>query len=146
RTRSQDNDAVAHVDGFIYIMSNKQHGGAPRLPEAQHFILHMHPGKGIERAEWFVEQQHLGMIDHRPREGDALGHASREMVRKRIRKCFESYHPHEFIDLTTLLFQHTARDEAGFDVASHGQPRKKIRILKDKATLCAWPGDWLVAY
>src|SRR5437773_7646877 len=145
-TRSHDNDAVAHVDGFIDVMSNKQHGRAPRLPEAQHFILHTHPRKGVERAKWFVEQEHFGMVDHRPRERDALGHASREMVRKGISKRFQTYQSHEFIDLTAFLFQHTARHETGFDVASHGEPRKKIRILKDKAPLGTWRGDWLVAY
>src|SRR5206468_10107001 len=72
-TRSHDNDAVAHVDGFVDVMSNKQHRSTPRLPEAQHFILHTHAGKGIQRAEWFVEQEHFGMVNHRPRERDALG-------------------------------------------------------------------------
>ena len=145
-TRSHDNDAVAHVDGFVDVMSNKQHGSAVGAPEAQHFILHTHAGKGIERAEWFVEQEHFGMVNHRPRDRNALGHASREMMRKGISKGFQTYQTHEFIDLTAFLFQHTARDEAGFDVASHGEPRKKIRILKDKAPLCAWRGDRLVAY
>src|SRR5947199_10444003 len=102
-TRSHDNDAVAHVDGFVDVMSNKQHGSAPRLPEAQHFILHTHAGKGIERAEWFVEQEHFGMVNHRPRQRDALGHASREMVRKGISKGFQTYQAHEFIDLTAFL-------------------------------------------
>ena len=67
-------------------------------------------------------------------------------MREGISKGFQGYQAHEFIDLTAFLFQHTARHEAGFDVAPHGEPRKKIRILKDKAALCAWRGDWLVAY
>ena len=58
-TRSHDNDAVAHVDGFVDVMSNKQHGRVG-APETQHFILHTHAGKGIERAEWFVEEEHFG--------------------------------------------------------------------------------------
>ena len=127
-------------------MSNKQHSSAVGAPETQHFILHPHAGKGIERAEWFVEQEHFGMVNHRPREGNALGHASREMMRKSISKAFQTHQAHKFIDLTAFLSQHTARDEAGFDVAPDGEPRKKIRILKDKASLCAWRGDWLVAY
>src|SRR5438128_1883969 len=146
RTLRHDDDAVTHVDRFVDVMGDKEHRGAASLPETQHFILHTHAGKGVERAEWFVEQEHFGMVNHRPRERDALGHASREMMRKGISKRFQTHQAHEFIDLTAFLFQHTARDEAGFDVASHGEPRKKIRILKDKAPLCAWRGDWLVAY
>src|SRR5262249_49366275 len=145
-TRSHDNNAVAHVDGFVYVMSNKQHGGTVGAPEAQHFILHTHTGKGIERAEWFVEQEHFGMINHRPREGNALGHAARKMMRKGISKRFQPYQAHEFIDLTAFLFQHTACDEAGFDVAPDSEPGKKIRILKDEAPFCVWRSDWLVAY
>ena len=53
-TRSHDNDAVAHVDGFVDVVSNKQHGGAVGAPEPEYFILHAHAGKGIERAERFV--------------------------------------------------------------------------------------------
>ena len=52
-----------------------------RLPEAQHFVLHPHAGKGVERAKWFVEEKNLGMIDQGARQGDPLGHAAREMVR-----------------------------------------------------------------
>jgi hypothetical protein len=145
-TGSHDHNAVAHVYGFIDIMSNKQHGSAPRLPEAQHFILHTHAGKGVQRAEWFVEQEHFGMINHRPCERDTLGHASREMMRKGISKRFQTYQAHEFVNLAAFLFQHTARDEAGFNVAPHGEPGEKIRILKNQATLGARLGDWLVAY
>src|SRR5512132_749106 len=86
------------------------------------------------------------MVNHCPRQGNALGHPSREMMRKGISEAFQTYQAHEFIDLTAFLFQHTARDEAGFNVASHGEPRKKIWILKNEAPLCAWCGDWLVAH
>src|SRR6266704_4769270 len=57
--RSHDNDAVAHVDGFVDVVGDKEHRGAASLPEAQYFILHTHAGEGIERAEWFVEQEHF---------------------------------------------------------------------------------------
>jgi hypothetical protein len=140
-TRSHDNDAVAHVDGFIDVMSNKQHGSAMGAPETQYFILHTHPGEGIERAEWFVEQEHFGMINHGSRECDALRHASREMMRESIGKPFQTYQTHEFIDLTAFLFQHTARDEADLYIAPDSEPRKKVWILKDKASLCVWRGD-----
>src|SRR4051812_37463949 len=145
-TRSHDHNAVTHVDRFINVMSNKQHGGAPRLPKVQHFILHTHTGKGIERSEWFVEQEYFGMVNHRPRECDPLGHAPREMVRKGISKRFQTYQAHEFIHLIAFLFQHTARDESGFDVAPDSEPGKKIRVLKNKTSLCAWFRDWLVTY
>ena len=59
----QDDDAVAHVNGFIDVVSNEEHGSAPVLPKAQDFILHTHAGEGVEGAEWLVEQKNFGMIN-----------------------------------------------------------------------------------
>ena len=55
RRLSHDHDAIAHVDGFVDVMGNKEYGRAACLPEPQDFILHPHASKSIERAEWFVE-------------------------------------------------------------------------------------------
>ena len=40
-------------------MGDQEHGGAARLPESQHFVLHAHAGEGVERAERFVEQENF---------------------------------------------------------------------------------------
>src|SRR5207249_4804550 len=144
-TRSHNNDAVAHVDGFIDVMSNKQHGSAPRLPKAQHFILHTHPGKGIERAEWFVEQENFRVVDERSRESNALGHTPGKMVRISVAKCFEAHEPHEFVHLISFLAQHSTRDETGLDVAANGEPGKQIGVLKDETTLGARTGNFFFA-
>ena len=54
----------------------------PRACQSRkHFILHPHAGEGVERAERFIEQEDFGMIDQRPGEGGALGHAAGEMMR-----------------------------------------------------------------
>ena len=50
------------------------------------------------------------MVNHRPREGNALGHASREMMRKSISKRFQTHQAHKFIDLDRVLVSaHRAR-------------------------------------
>src|SRR4029077_15780184 len=102
------------------------------LPETQHFILHAHAREGIERAEWFIEQKHFGMIDQRAGERDALRHAAGDMMRIGIGKRFESDEPHEFVDFISFLVQHAARNETGLDVAANSQPRKQIWILKNE--------------
>ena len=56
-----DEDAIAHVDRFIDVMGDQEHGGETGLPQAQHFILHSHAGEGIESTERLVEQENLGM-------------------------------------------------------------------------------------
>ena len=75
-----------------------------RPPKPQHFILHPHPGEGIERAERFIEQQDLGMIDQRPGERDPLGHAAGKMMRDRRRqKLSKPDQAHEFVHLVALF-------------------------------------------
>ena len=116
-----------------------------RSPQAQYFVLHPHPGEGVERAERFVEEKNFGMIDQRAGERDTLGHAAGKMMRIGIRKRFESDEPHEFVHFMAFLAQHAARDEAGLDVAPNRQPREQIRILKNETALRARPDNLFVA-
>src|SRR6476660_2488284 len=67
RTRCHDHDAVTHVDGFVNVVGDEEHGSASCLPEPQHFVLHPHTGKGVERAERLVEQKNFRVIDERSR-------------------------------------------------------------------------------
>ena len=55
RRLSHDHDAITHINGFVDVMGNKEYGRATCLPEPQHFILHPHASKSVERAERFVE-------------------------------------------------------------------------------------------
>ena len=48
--RRHDHDSIAHVDGFVDVMGNEEHGRAASLSECQHFVLHPHSGERIERA------------------------------------------------------------------------------------------------
>src|ERR1043166_9056917 len=74
RTLSHDNDSVAHIDRFIDIVRDQKHCGAARLPESQHFILHSHARKCVERAEGLIEEEDSGVIDKSPRQSHSLGH------------------------------------------------------------------------
>src|SRR5690349_1115199 len=65
RARRHDHDAVTHVDGFVNVMGDEEHGSASHLPKPEHFVLHPHAGKGVERAERLVEQKNFRVIDER---------------------------------------------------------------------------------
>src|SRR5436190_11666601 len=80
RPLRHDDDAVAHVNRFVDVVRHEQHRRPARLPKPQHFVLHPHPGKGVERAEGLVEEQDLWMIYEGASERDPLGHAAREMM------------------------------------------------------------------
>src|SRR5262249_49533235 len=88
RRRSDDEDAIAHVDGFIAVVGHEKHGGTAIFPEPEHFVLHPHAREGVERAERFIEQKHFGVIDQCACESNALGHAPGKMMWIRIAKRF----------------------------------------------------------
>jgi hypothetical protein len=48
--RALDDNAVAHLDRFVDVVGDEEHGAA-HLPEMKHFILHPYTGKSAERAE-----------------------------------------------------------------------------------------------
>ena len=62
-------------------------------------------------------------------------------MRIRISKRFESDQSHKFIHFISSFAQHTARNQASLDVAANGEPRKQIRILKNKTTFRARSDD-----
>src|SRR5438874_5823969 len=143
--RRHDEDAIAHVDGFIDVVGDEKHGCAAIFPEAQYLVLHPHAREGVERAERFIEQKHFRVIDQCACQSNALGHASGKVMWIRIAKGFESDEPHEFAHFISFFAQHAARNEASLNVATHGEPREQIWILKHKTTLSARPENCFVA-
>ncbi|HEV2697570.1 MAG TPA: hypothetical protein VGU90_06225 [Terriglobales bacterium] len=124
-------------------MGDEKHRGAAIFPEAQHFILHAHPGKGVERAEWLVEQENFGVVDKRSRESNTLSHAPGKMVGISTAKCFEADKAHECVYFISFFAQHTSRNKTGLDIATNREPGKQVRVLKDKAAFRTRLTDWL---
>ncbi len=122
-------------------MSNEEHRGAVRLPEAQHFILHVHASEGIQGTKWFIQKENLRMVNECAGQGDSLRHTAGKMVWVGVGEFLEAYKAHEFVDLRTLLAKYAARDQAGLDIASDRKPRKEIGVLKNQSALRARAGD-----
>ncbi len=120
-----DDDAVAHVNGFVDVMRNEQHGGPAGLPKAQDFILHPHAGEGVERAERFIEQKNFGMIDQGASQGDALRHAAGKMMRIGIGETLPSPQAHEFVHFMAFFAARTPRATSPASIlrrtVSHGK-------------------------
>ncbi len=146
RPLRHDDDAIAHVNGFIDVVRDQKRGGAARLQEPEDFILHSHAGEGIERAERFVEKEHFGIVDERTCEGDALRHSAGKMMRIGSGEGFKSHQAHEFVNFAALLAEQSARNQCRFNISAHGQPRKQTRILENESALSAWAGNWLRAH
>jgi len=56
RAGAHDHDAVAHINGFVRVMSHEQQCRAADLPESQDLSLQFHSRKGGERAQRFVQE------------------------------------------------------------------------------------------
>src|SRR5205823_14646395 len=141
RPWAHNHNAVAHVNCFVDVVCNQEHRGAASLPEAKHFILHPHARKSVQRAERFVQEKDFGMIDKRSRERGTLGHAAGKMVGIGVGKYFKAHQTHELIYFLVFFSQNPTRDQPGFNVATDGEPREEIRILKNQTAFRSWMGD-----
>src|SRR6185369_686890 len=102
----QDDDAIAHVNGFVDVVSNEEHGSAPVLPKAQDFILHTHAGEGVEGAEWLVEEKNFGMINQGASQSYTLRHSTRKVMRISVGEGFQAAESHKFFHLIAFLLKH----------------------------------------
>ena len=66
-------------------------------------------------------------------------------MRIRIRKRFECDQPHKFVHFIPFFAQHTARSEAGLNIAANSQPWEQIWILKNETALRVRCDNFLVA-
>ena len=98
------------------------------------FELHSHLDAqfGIQGAERFVEQEHLGLADDRPREGDPLALAARHLRRLALHKLAQRGHLHHAVhtlfDLGSRNFFHP---ESESDVFKNGEVWKQGVALED---------------
>jgi hypothetical protein len=97
-------------------------------------------GQGVERAEWFVEQQHGRAADQRPRQGRALSHAARQLARPAIGELRQANPFQRLLDAGVLLgFGQVA--DAERHVPADRQPRHQARFLEDEPDFLAWAAD-----
>ena len=82
----------------------------------------MGAGERVERAEWFIQQQHLGLHGQRAGDADALLHAARNLVRVFMRGRFQTYQRQCLIGAALQI-------GLGFLVAEHTLDRQ-INILE----------------
>ena len=77
-------DAVAHHQRLMLVVRDEDEGHAEPLLHAQQLDLQLRAQLGIECRERLVEQHHLGFVDQRAGEGDALALAAGQLRRVAI--------------------------------------------------------------
>ena len=79
--RSNGDDAGAELERFAQIVGDHEHGHTGLGEQTQHELVHVGADARVEGAEGLVEQQHLGLLDQRLGDGEALLHAAGELRR-----------------------------------------------------------------
>src|SRR5207237_5504928 len=84
-------------------------------------LLHQHTGLVVERAERLVEQQDLGIIGERTRNGAALLHAAGQLLRPVVLEAVQPNLLDETVgDRVALVFRHAAFAQAEEIGRAHG--------------------------
>jgi hypothetical protein len=75
----QDHDLVGHGHGLDLVVGDVDHRGAQLAMERLQLHAHLHAELGVEVRQRLVEQEHLGLLDDGPPDGDALALPAREL-------------------------------------------------------------------
>src|SRR5713226_9415058 len=91
RRGGDDEHAVAQRDRFLEVVSDEDHRRRGRRPQAQQLVLHQRSRLDVKGAERLVHQQDARAVDEALRQGYALAHAARQLVRIAVFEPGESY-------------------------------------------------------
>ena len=81
RAGAQGNNAVGQQNAFVHVVGDEHHGFLILLPDAGDFILQRRAREGVERGEWFIEQEYLRVHRQRSRQAHTLSHAAGKFAR-----------------------------------------------------------------
>jgi len=136
RARRQRNDAIRHVDRFLDIVRDQQHGMALFVEDALQLGSHAQTRQRIESRERLVHVQNLGLYDQGARELDAFEHAARQLVRVGRLEPLQSDHRGVVFGEGALVAV-TVAFQAEYQVLLYRQPGEHGSVLRDHDALCA---------
>ena len=149
RSVAHQEDLVGEQDGLVHIVRDHEHRLVRGLHDLQQLVLDGAAGQRIERAEGFVEQQHLGLDGEGARDADALLHAAREFRRLLVDRVAEADH-FEVAGAVfgDLLFRpvRPLRFHGEGDVAQHAHPGHQGVALEYHAAVEAGPPDFAAVH
>ena len=141
---AERNDAVGEQDAFVDVVGDQHDGLLVLLPDALDLVLQRGARQRVERAERFVEQQHLRVHRQRARHRDALPHAAGKLARRLSRAGVRFTIAMYFSAWRALLCRRPVREDLvdrQVDIFVHRQPRQQRVVLEHDAAVGAGPGD-----
>src|SRR5438067_8677203 len=126
--RREQENPVSHPYRFRDGMGDEEDGEAGILPEAQELLLHLAPRERVEGREGFVHEEDLGLDRHGACDRDPLLHASRKLVRERVRELGQAdlLDGGEGLLLGRPAFELPARAQREEDVLLHRLPGEEL--------------------
>ena len=127
-----------HLVGEIHrlgqAVGDEHHGLGGLRPDAQQLVPHGHARLLVERGERLVHQQHGRVLHQAARDGDALLHAARQLVRVAAAEALQADQiEHGVGALAALLARRAADAERELDVVERRQPGKQAGLLEHHA-------------
>src|SRR5580692_6099665 len=142
RPRTEHDDAIGELNGFVDVVGDEDDGPSFRLPDAQQLAAHDDARDGVEGAEGLIEKENIGIDGERARYLEALPHASREVGWIGF---FKALQPDQLDVVRNAPLAFFAREvrQAKADVAFDGQPWENAALLKDEDATAVRAGDAL---
>src|SRR5215217_75548 len=139
-----DHDSISQRDGLGQVMSHKQNGLVGSFPELQKLSLKNELELCVQRSEWLIHQERLGVINERPRKCDALAHSAGKLSRIVLLESVQADHVDVFPDkLRPLLAVDALNLERNADIRVDAPPGKQAVTLSHIAYPSIDPGDLL---
>ena len=120
-------------------MGHENHSQLGLGPDIEQLLLQYFACQCIQRAKRFIHQQHFAVVGKSACNRDTLLHATRQLIRKMLRKLTQAHHVEEVIrNLFELGLRQAALLGAESDVLAHRQPGEQAVVLKHHAAVWAW--------
>ena len=137
-----EHDAIADVPGEVHLVRDDEHRH-PGSRKVAHDDEHLADELRVERRRDLVEEHHVRVHHQRPRDGDPLLLAARELVRMLVRLLLETDRGQKFVSPSLgVPSRHLPDPPRGErQIVDRRQLRKEIELLEDDPDALAYGGD-----
>ncbi len=129
--RTHHQHGVGEVDRLGQAVGDEEYRLAGLFPDVEQVVPHAGARLLVERRKGLVHQDQTRVLREAARDGDALPHAARQLVRIVVRKFAQA---HELEQRRATLAPrravHPAQVEREFHVGERGFPRQQRRVLE----------------
>src|SRR5580698_1786829 len=94
RTRTQHDDAVSKLYGFVHVVSYKNDRSLFTLPDAKKFSAHDQACNRVQCAERFIEIKNVGIYSQSASHLQALLHSTRQIGRVTLLEALQAHQLH----------------------------------------------------